>query len=136
MHFSMSLITTFPNKALYSCLITHVGCTRPFAGICINFSRRKALSGPPCKWYRAQTPGSLTARYNLYVFSLQLKSVAPLFWSHFYLTDWYRYLYKPSSGNNSSSGHVSDFSSSIIFNLVASFGFMWVTNYFVFSLFS
>ena len=89
-------------------------------------------------------PGSSTIRFSLYVFSLQIKSVACLFWSPVCSPGRYRYLYRPSPGNTFSSGYVwyvflQDIclSSSRIFSLVASFGFIsYINDFVLFTLFT
>ena len=80
-------------------------------GICINPSCTKALSGPSCNYYKTGLPDSLRTRSSLYVFLLQIKSVALLFSSSCCSPGWYRYLCKTSSG-------------SIFSSKVASFGFI------------
>ena len=71
-----------------------------------QFLLQNTLSSPSCNQYKMRLPGSSTIRFSLYVFSLQIKSVACLFWSPVCSPGRYRYLYRPSPGNTFSSGYV------------------------------
>ena len=74
-------------------------------------------------------PSSCTTWFSQYVFLIDIKSVARLFWFPYCSPGCSRYLYKPSSASAFSSGYI--WSSLAVSSLIASFDYMSIINDFV-----